>query len=139
MGSKPMCWVFSWKTFSFYSLHSGVNPRRQHPHLCSVGQHFSILPFRDSVFIQDGQNRGPIILVSGLSPSLDHQGLTDGPGASIQHSLIDFSTFLTWEVFSIFLTVHSCILKHAFNAFLLNIINIMLDLYVCVLAFICIF
>lgn len=38
------------RLFPFIPLYSGVNPRRQHPHLPTVGQHFSTLPFRDSVF-----------------------------------------------------------------------------------------
>lgn len=38
------------RLFPFIPLYSGVNPRRQHPHLPTVGQHFSTLPFRDSIF-----------------------------------------------------------------------------------------
>lgn len=118
MSSKPMCLgVLLEDFFPFIPLHSGVNPRRQHPHLPTVGQHFSTLPFRDSIFVHGGQNRVP----SFLSQACLHQQMSLGP-VSIP-SLRDFSLFLTWEVSFIFLTVQLCILKEAFNASMLNIIN----------------
>lgn len=50
------------RLFPFIPLYSGVNLRRQHPHLPTVGQHFSTLPFRDSILPQGGQNRVPSFL-----------------------------------------------------------------------------
>lgn len=52
---------------------------RQRPHLFSVGQGFSTLPF----------TRFPVNPVSGLSPSLGRQGPMDGPGHVASAALTD--------------------------------------------------
>lgn len=99
------------RLFPFIPLHSGVNLRRQHPHLPTVDQHFSTLPFRDSIFIQRWTEQSSLILVSGSISRSSGTSRWPWGQAAITPSLRDFSSFLTWEVSFIFLTVQLCILK----------------------------
>lgn len=92
-GSKP---VWSGVLLEdFPSLRGGSKKATSPSSLC--GPAFFYFAFQGFHIIQGCQNRVPIILTSGLSPSLDHLGLTGGPGAkaSNTHSLRDFSSFLT--------------------------------------------
>lgn len=72
------------RLFPFIPLHLGLNPTEAASPSSLCGPGFASYALGDSIFMQGfAEQSCVIILVSGLSPCLEHKGPTDGPWASV--------------------------------------------------------